>query len=132
VFGPYAGVSTAILLFTRGGTTEDVFFYKLENDGFSLDDKRARIEDEDMSDCLKRWEEWQKKGSKMVTARTDKAFLVPKAELVENEYDLSINRYQEVDYEESKTDKPKDILKSLAGIENTIAKDLKDLEKLLG
>src|SRR5699024_1731918 len=94
VFRPYAGVSTAILFFTRtdSGGTDDVWFYDVRADGFSLDDKRNPIEANDLPDVLARW---QDRDAEQGRGRTDQSFLVPKAEIVEQGYDLSINRYQE-------------------------------------
>lgn len=121
VFKPYAGVSTAILLFTKtnSGGTDHVWFYDMQADGFSLDDKRTEQPGKsDLGDILKRW--GKRKGEKK-RARTDQSFLVPKAEIAENDYDLSINRYKEVVYEEVEYDSPKVILARLAGLEEEIS-----------
>src|SRR5207302_434446 len=99
VFKPYAGVSTAVLLFTKtnSGGTDDVWFYDMHADGFSLDDKRSPQPDKsDLPDILKRW---QNRAKEKTRKRTDQSFLVPKTEIAANEYDLSINRYKEVAYE---------------------------------
>jgi type I restriction enzyme M protein len=131
VFKPYAGVSTAILLFTKtnSGGTDDVWFYDMHADGFSLDDKRTPQPDKsDLPDILKRWQNRAKeKGRK----RTDQSFLVPKAEIAANDYDLSINRYKEVAYEAVEYDSPKVILQRLAKLEEEIAKGRKELENML-
>ena len=129
VFRPYAGVSTAILIFTKGGRTTDVWFYDVEADGFSLDDKREPVDADDLSDVRKRW---KKRKPKRDTDRTDKAFFVPKAEIEKNKYDLSINRYKEIVHEEVEYDPPKTILKRLKKMEAEIAKDLEELEAMLG
>ncbi len=132
VFKPYAGVSTAILLFTKtnSGGTDNVWFYKMQSDGFSLDDKRTpQPEQSDLPEILKRWK--NRKGEAK-RKRTDKSFLVPKSEIVSNGYDLSINRYQEVEYEQVEHESPKVILKRLAKLEEEIAKGRKKLEGLLG
>jgi type I restriction enzyme M protein len=131
VFKPYAGVSTAILLFTKtnSGGTDDVWFYDMQADGFSLDDKRTPQPDKsDLKDILARW---QKRKAEKKRARTDPSFLVPKAEIAENDYDLSINRYKEVVYEAVEYDPPKVILKRLAELEEEIAKGREELEGML-
>ncbi len=131
VFKPYAGVSTAVLLFTKtnSGGTDDVWFYDMRADGFSLDDKRTPQPDKsDLPDLLKRWQNRAKeKGRK----RTDQSFLVPKSEIAANDYDLSINRYKEVAYEAVEYDSPKVILSRLAKLEEEIEKGRKELEGML-
>jgi type I restriction enzyme M protein len=132
VFKPYAGVSTAILFFTKtnSGGTDTVWFYDMQADGFSLDDKRTpQPEQSDLDDIFTRW---QKRDSEGDRARTDQSFLVPKAEIADNDYDLSINRYKEVDYEAVEHDPPKVILERLAELEREIAKGRAELEGLLG
>src|SRR5690606_25469744 len=99
VFRPYAGVSTAILFFTKtnSGGTDHVWFYDMQADGYSLDDKRTPQPDKsDLPDILARW---KKLSAEKKRKRTDRSFLVPKAEIAGNEYDLSIHRYKEVEYE---------------------------------
>lgn len=129
VFKPYAGVSTAILFFTKDGRTTDVWFYDVAADGFSLDDKRDPVDENDLPDVRKRW---AKRNAKKDTDRTAKAFFVPKKEIADNGYDLSINRYKEIVHEEVKYDPPKKILKRLKKMEAEIAKDLDELEAMLG
>jgi len=132
VFKPYAGVSTAILLFTKtnSGGTDDVWFYDMKADGYTLDDKRTpQPEKSDLADLLARW---QKRKDEKKRARTDQSFLVPKAEIAENDYDLTINRYKEVVYEAVEYDPPKVILERLAELETEIVKGRKELEKLMG
>jgi type I restriction enzyme M protein len=132
VFKPYAGVSTAILLFTKtnSGGTDHVWFYDMQSDGFSLDDKRTPVADgSDIPDILKRW---YNRDAETDRKRTDRSFLVPKAEIVENEYDLSINRFKEVEYEEVEYDPPKVILERLAKLEEEIAQGRRELEEMLG
>jgi len=92
VFKPYAGVSTAILVFTKGGRTDNVFFYDVEADGLSLDDKREKVVENDLPDCLSRW---RSRDPAEDTDRTSKAFFVPAAELKVAGYDLSLSRYKE-------------------------------------
>lgn len=132
VFKPYAGVSTAILVFTKtnSGGTDHVWFYDMQADGFSLDDKRTPQPDKsDLPDILTRWQNLEAEGQRK---RTEKSFLVPKAEIVSNEYDLSINRYKEVEYEAVEYDPPKVILERLAKLEVEIAEGRKELEGMLG
>jgi len=129
VFKPYAGVSTAILIFTKGGRTTDVWFYDVQADGYSLDDKRDKIDVDDLPDVRQRW---SKRDPKRDTDRTAKAFFVPKSEIAGNKYDLSINRYKEIVHEEVQYDAPKKIIARLKKLEAEIAKDLEELEAMLG
>ena len=131
VFRPYAGVSTAVLLFTRTGSggTDTVWFYDMHSDGFSLDDKRTPLPDSDLPDILRRWKNRDAEGERK---RTDRSFLVPKAEIAENGYDLSINRYREVTYRAVEYDPPHVILERLAALEEEIAGGRRELEELLG
>lgn len=132
VFKPYAGVSTAIMLFTKtnSGGTDNVWFYDMKADGFSLDDKRTpQPEKSDIADILKRWK--NQKGEKD-RPRTAQSFMVPKEEIAENDYDLSLNRYKEVEHEEVEYDPPEVILKRLSELEAEIAKGREELEGMLG
>jgi type I restriction enzyme M protein len=132
VFRPYAGVSTAILIFTKtnSGGTDDVWFYDMQADGFSLDDKRTPQPDKsNLADILARWQKREYEGER---ARTDQSFVVSKAEIANNDYNLSINRYKEVEYEAVEYDPPNVILERLAGLEDEIAKGRAELESLLG
>lgn len=132
VFKPYAGVSTAILFFTKtnSGGTDRVWFYDMQADGFSLDDKRTEQPDKsDLPDILSRW---QNQALEMGRKRTDKSFLVPKSEIEGNDYDLSINRYKEVEYEVVEHDSPQEIIQRLAKLEEEITKGRKDIEGMLG
>ena len=131
VFRPYAGVSTAILLFTKtnSGGTDHVWFYDMQADGYSLDDKRTpQPEKSDLADILARW---QNREVERKRQRTDQSFLVPKTEITGNDYDLSINRYKEVEYETVEYDPPKVILKRLGKLEAEIAERLVELEWML-
>jgi type I restriction enzyme M protein len=132
VFKPYAGVSTAVLIFTKIGVNKDgtdyVWFYDMKADGLSLDDKRQPVEANDIPDLLARWKE---RDPKKDTDRTAKAFFVPKGEIKENGYDLSINRYKTVEYDEVKYDPPKVILGKLRELEDEIRADLDALEGML-
>jgi type I restriction enzyme M protein len=128
VFKPYAGVSTAILVFTRGGQTTDVFFYDVQADGYSLDDKRDKIDQDDLPGLIERWKD---RDPKKDTDRKAKAFFVPAQEIRDQKYDLSINRYKEIEYEEVHYDPPKVILARLRELEDEIRKDLDELEGML-
>lgn len=128
VFKPYAGVSTAILVFTRGGETTDVFFYDVEADGRSLDDKREPIDKNDLPDCLARW---RKRSAEKHTDRTAAFFSVPVAELKANDFALSVNRYKEAIHEATEFEAPKQIIEKLRKLEREIASDLSELEKTL-
>ena len=97
VFKPYAGVSTAVLVFTKTGHggTDNVWFYDMKADGFSLDDKRTEIKENDIPDIVQRFHHLAEEQNR---ARTEQSFLVPKAEIAANGYDLSINKYKQVEY----------------------------------
>ncbi|KJH72518.1 type I restriction-modification system subunit M [Aliterella atlantica] len=133
VFKPYAGVSTAVLMFTKTGAggTDDVWFYDMAADGLSLDDKRQPVAENDIPDLLKQWRERGVAGA-TGGVRTGKAFFVPKAEIAANGYDLSINRYKETEYAEVSYESPKVILQKLRSLEDEIRADLDALEELLG
>ena len=130
VFKPYAGVSTAVLIFTKGGRTENVWFYDMTADGRSLDDKRALIEDNDIPDII---EKWNTRHATPTTPsdRTAKAFFVSADEIRKNKYDLSINRYKETPYNPVKVASPKAILKTLQTLETDIQTGLNELEGML-
>lgn len=129
VFKPYAGVSTAVLLFVKGGHTERVWYYQMEADGYSLDDKRDKVAENDIPDVIARWE---KRNVENNTDRTAKAFFVPVEEIRDNGYDLAINRYREIAYEPVAYEKPAVILARLRKLEREIAKDLDEIEGMLG
>jgi type I restriction enzyme M protein len=131
VFKPYAGVSTAILLFTKtnSGGTDHVWFYDMTADGFSLDDKRDPKPDQnDIPDILEQWRARDVVGD---SNRHAKAFFVPVDEIRGNKYDLSINRYKESAYEEVMYDSPHMILDELESLEAKISADLKKLRGML-
>ena len=130
VFRPYAGVSTAILIFTKTGAggTDHVWFYDMEADGLSLDDKRQPVEQNDIPDILQRW---KARAPEQESDRKSKAFFVPKDEIQDNSYDLSINRYKEIEYEEVEYEPPSLILQQLRALEDEIRADLDELEGLL-
>ena len=130
VFKPYAGVSTAILFFTKtnSGGTDDVWFYDVRTDGYSLDDKRNPIEANDLPDVLARW---QNRSAEHDRTRTDQSFLVPKAEIVAQGYDLSINRYKEIEYDEVEHRAPLDIIADIEQLDEEIAKGVAELKAML-
>jgi type I restriction enzyme M protein len=128
VFKPYAGVSTGILVFTKGGRTDQVFFYDVRADGFSLDDKRNPIAENDLPAALERW---RSRAPKKDIDRTAKAFFIPAAEIKTNKYDLSINRYKETVHVEEKYDPPQEILARMKALEMDILKDIEELEGML-
>lgn len=136
VFKPYAGVSTAALVFTKtnSGGTDEVWFYDMQADGFSLDDKRTELdrskhENDNIPDILARW---RNRAAEKNRKRTEQSFLVPKAEIAANGYDLSINRYKEVAYEEVKYDSPQQILRELQTLESEIQREMAELQAMLG
>jgi len=131
VFKPYAGVSTAIIIFikTGAGGTDNVWFYDMEADGYSLDDKRSKIEENDIPDIIERFNNLEEEKDRK---RTEKSFLVPKEEIAENDYDLSINRYKEIEYEEIEYEEPKVILNEIKGLEEEIIDGLGELERMVG
>ena len=128
VFKPYAGVSTAILLFTKGGETNHVWFYDMGNDGYTLDDKRNKISDTDLPDIV---QHFRARNEKKDLDRKQKFFMVPKNEIVTNEYDLNLSTYKEEVYEEVKYEKPNKIFGKLESIEETIQKGLSELKPMI-
>ena len=130
VFKPYAGVSTAILVFTKTGAggTEDVWFYDMQADGFSLDDKRSEIEANDIPDILQRFHNLD---SEKERKRTEQSFFVPKQEIADNGYDLSINKYKEIEYTPVAYPPTKEILAQIRQLETEITENLNELEKML-
>jgi type I restriction enzyme M protein len=131
VFKPYTPVSAAILIFTKTGAggTDAVWFYDMQADGLSLNDKRQPVEQNDIPDLVQRW---QNRDPLKDVDRGQKAFFVSKESIVENGYDLSINRYKEVEYAEVVYEPPKTILGKLKALEDEIRGDLDELEGLLG
>lgn len=130
VFKPYAGVSTAIMIFTKTGTggTDKVWFYDMKADGYSLDDKRNSIEDNDIPDMIERFNNLDKEEDRK---RTEQSFFVPVEEIRENNYDLSINKYKEIEYEEVVYDEPKVILERVKKFEKEITEGIDELEKMI-
>lgn len=130
VFKPYAGVSTAILIFTKTeiGGTDNVWFYDMQADGYSLDDKRNPIEENDILDIITRF---KARDQEIDRNRTEKSFIVPIEELKENDYDLSINKYKETEYEEIVYDNPILILEKIEQLEMDINIGITSLKKMV-
>lgn len=130
VFKPYAGVSTAILIFTKTnhGGTDNVWFYDMTADGYSLDDKRTPVSENDIPDIIERFKNLNKEADRK---RTDKSFMVPKQDIADNGYDLSINKYKEVVYEKVEYPPTSEIMANIREIEMEIGKEMDELEKLL-
>jgi type I restriction enzyme M protein len=130
VFKPYAGVSTAIIIFTKTGAggTDKVWFFDMKSDGLSLDDKRQPIEDNDIDDIINRYNNLKDETERK---RTEQSFFVPKEEIVENDYDLSINRYKEIEYEEVEYEEPEIIIAKIKDIEKQIIEGIDKIEGLL-
>ncbi|MCW3491336.1 type I restriction-modification system subunit M [Dethiobacter alkaliphilus] len=131
VFKPYAGVSTAILVFTKtaAGGTDNVWYYDMKADGYSLDDKRSAIETNNIPDILARFENLD---GEMDRKPTEQSFLVEKAAIVANDYDLSINRYKEVVYEKVEYDPPQVIMDRLDKLNLEITYKMEELRGLIG
>ena len=132
VFKPYAGVSTAIMIFTKTGQggTDKVWFYDMTADGFSLDDQRQPIKENDIPEIIERFNNRDSE-KEQVRSRIEKSFFVPKQEIVENDYDLSINKYKEIVIEKREYENPKVILKRVIEMEDEIQQKLKELEDIL-
>ena len=130
VFKPYAGVSTAVIIFTKTGAggTDDIWFYDMLSDGYSLDDKRNPIENSDIPDITARFKNLALEKER---GRTEQSFLVPKADIVNNGYDLSINKYKQSTYIEENYPHPKEILREINALELEIQSGIKKLEELL-
>ena len=131
VFKPYAGVSTAILIFTKTGHggTDNVWFYDMKADGFSLDDKRSQIKENDIPDIIKRFRNLDGEAGRK---RTEQSFFVPKQEIVDNDYDLSINKYKQTEYVPVEYPPTEEIMANLRELERQIAVEMDELERLLG
>ena len=131
VFKPYAGVSTAVVIFTKTGTggTDKVWFYDMQADGYSLDDKRSEVKENDIPDILERYHNLADESDR---ARTDKSFLVPFDEIKENDWDLSINRYKEIVYEEIEYAAPSEIIGEIETLDKERTDALTALKEMLG
>ena len=130
VFKPYAGVSTAILIFTKTGHggTDKVWFYDMQADGLSLDDKRSPVDENDIPDIIERFRNLDKEAER---ARTDKSFFVEKDEIKENDYDLSINKYKEIEYVPIEYPSTLEIMTDIRELELEIGQAMDELEKML-
>ncbi len=130
VFKPYAGVSTGILIFTKTGHggTDKVWFYDMKSDGFSLDDKRSPVAENDIPDIIARFRNLESEESR---ERTEKSFFVPKDEIVANDYDLSINKYKKTEYKPVEYPPTSEIMAELRKIESEIATAMNELDDLL-
>lgn len=130
VFKPYAGVSTAILIFTKTGHggTDNVWFYDMQADGFSLDDKRSPIDENDIPDIITRFKDLENEKNRN---RTEKSFMVPKEEIEANDYDLSINKYKKTAYQAEQYPPSADIIKEMKKLTEELAEDLKKLEEMV-
>ena len=130
VFKPYAGVSTAVLIFTKtnSGGTENVWFYDMKADGHSLDDKRTPISDNDIPDIINRYHNLSDETERK---RTEQSFFVPKQEIADNGYDLSINKYKEVEYVAIEYPPTSEILAELKSLQKQIDDGLAELEAML-
>ena len=130
VFKPYAGVSTGILIFTKTGHggTDKVWFYDMKADGYSLDDKRSPIKENDIPDIIERFNHLDKEANRK---RTEQSFLVDKKEIVNNNYDLSINKYKEIVYEKVEYPPTSKILADIEELNKEIDKNLEELKVLL-
>jgi len=131
VFKPYAGVSTAILIFTKTGHggTDNVWFYDMKADGFSLDDKRSEVKDNDIPDIIQRFRNLDGEADRK---RTEQSFFVPKQEIVDNGYDLSINKYKQTEYVPVEYPPTEEIMADLRELEMKIGEEMDELERLLG
>lgn len=130
VFKPYAGVSTAIMIFTKTGVggTDQVWFYDMKADGYSLDDKRTPIEENDIPDMIARF---HNREAEKERKRTEQSFFVPVEEIRENDYDLSINKYKEIEYEEVEYEAPSVILEKVETLEKEIMQGLRELKEMI-
>ena len=130
VFKPYAGVSTAVLVFTKTGAggTDQVWFYDMKADGFTLDDKRSPVAENDIPDIVERFHHLEQEADRK---RTEQSFLVPKEEIVENGYDLSINKYKKTEYVAVEYPSSEEIMDKLDTLEKQIAAELIELRDML-
>ena len=145
VFKPYAGVSTAVLIFTKTGHggTDKVWFYDMKADGFSLDDKRSPTKENDIPDIIARFRSLPLEGkvppkgadeveyNESARKRTEQSFFVPMKEIVGNDYDLSINKYKQTEYKPVEYPPTGEILAKIKALEAEIGKELKELEEML-
>ena len=130
VFKPYAGVSTAIIIFTKTGHggTDKVWFYDMRADGFSLDDKRSPVAENDIPDIIARF---RNLSAEEARSRTDQSFIVTREEIVENGYELSINKYKKTEYIPVEYPPTSELLQEIRTLEAEITKGLDELEGML-
>ena len=130
VFKPYAGVSTAVLVFKKDPSgTNDVWFYDMQADGHTLDDKRTPIDTNDIPDIIARFKNLDDEKDR---ERTERSFFVPKDEIVSNDYDLSINKYKKTEYVPVEYPSTQEIMTNLRELEMEIGSAMDELEKMLG
>ena len=130
VFKPYAGVSTGIMIFTKTnhGGTDNVWFYDMQADGFSLDDKRSEVKENDIPDIIERF---RNRDKELDRERTDKSFMVPKQEIVDNDYDLSINKYKKTEYVAVEYPPTEEIMAKIMELDKQATTELQELQKML-
>jgi type I restriction enzyme M protein len=123
VFKPYSGVGTAVLVFQKGKKTEKIWFYDMKSDGLSLDDKRTFIDGKgDIPDIVKKFK---------TRTESENSILVPIAKIIENDYNLSISRYQTTQHEEIQYEPPKNIIEKVIKLEKEIQKELEELKRAI-
>ena len=130
VFKPYAGVSTAVLVFTKTGAggTENVWFYDMKADGFSLNDKRSEVPENNIPDIIERFHHLEQETDRQ---RTEQSFFVPKQEIADNDYDLSINKYKKVEHVPVEYPSTTELMADLHALEMEISAGLGELEGML-
>ncbi len=130
VFKPYAGVSTGIMIFTKTnhGGTDNVWFYDMQADGLSLDDKRSEVKENDIPDIIERF---RNRDKELDRERTDKSFMVPKQEIVDNDYDLSINKYKKTEYVAVEYPPTEEIMAKIMELDKQATAELQELQKML-
>ena len=128
VFRPYAGISTAVLIFTKAGSTDRVWFYDMTADGFSLDDRRSPAEASDIPDIIARF---RNPAGEENRQRTEKSFFVPLAEIAENDYSLSMGKYKEIEYIPVNYPPVPELMTEIHELQAKISADLADLDKIM-
>ncbi len=130
VFKPYAGVSTGILIFTKTnhGGTDNIWFYDMQADGFSLDDKRSEVKENDIPDIIERF---RNRDKELDRERTDKSFMVSKQEIIDNAYDLSINKYKKTEYVAVEYPPTEEIMAKIMELDKQATAELQELQKML-
>jgi type I restriction enzyme M protein len=125
VFKPYAGVSTAVMIFAKGEKTDKVWFYDMEADGYSLDDKRTKIEQDNIPDII---EKWQKRDKKKQPRKGEQWLWVDYDDIKKNKYDLSISRYKPIEYEKTEYEKPEKIVRQILHLEDEIISEVRAIQ----